>query len=68
MECALKSCIIRRAIRPDEWFPSADFSKKCFTHKLDALCQLANLDQEIEKDVSVFKNWGIVKDWNEEKR
>lgn len=44
VERALKSCMIRRAVRPDEWFPAPDFSRRSFTHDLETLCILANLD------------------------
>jgi hypothetical protein len=68
VECALKACIIRRVLRPDEWFPSPDFSKRCFTHNLDTLRTLANLDPSLEGDGDLSENWNTVNDWNEEKR
>jgi hypothetical protein len=68
VERALKSCMIRRAVRPDEWFPAPDFSRRCFTNDLETLCILANLDPEIDGGARLLTNWTAFKDGNEDRR
>jgi HEPN domain-containing protein len=69
VECALKACIAKLTKVHD--FPHKD-SPKVFTHKLDVLVGLAELEQaRIDKAKSSrdFKlSWAVIVEWSEESR
>jgi hypothetical protein len=71
VELGLKACIIKALMMTDA-FPPKDFSRDCYTHTIEKLVGLANLADHrkiatsTDPDLSV--NWGVVKDWSEEKR
>jgi HEPN domain-containing protein len=69
VECALKACIAKLTKVHD--FPHKD-SPKAFTHRLDVLVGLAELEQaRIDKAKSPldFKlNWAVILEWSEESR
>jgi HEPN domain-containing protein len=69
VECALKACIAKLTKVHD--FPHKD-SPKVFTHKLDILVGLAELEQaRIDKAKSSrdFKlSWAVILEWSEESR
>lgn len=71
VECAIKACIARN-IRAEVWPPKANTSQEMYTHDLNNLMKLANLKDELDTDMDanlILKvNWGIVKDWSEQKR
>ncbi len=68
---ALKACIIK-ALRSTDAFPDKEFSKNCYTHAIEKLVALADLDgarkAATDADVDLWTNWGLAKDWSEEKR
>jgi hypothetical protein len=71
VELALKACIIKTLMMTDA-FPVKDFSKDCYTHSVEKLVGLAKL-ADLRKiataaDPDLSMNWGVVKDWSEEKR
>lgn len=71
IECALKACIAKMARRHE--FPlKADFVRRLYTHNLEELLKLAELDRELESDMqantALARNWGVVKNWNEGSR
>jgi hypothetical protein len=71
IECALKACIAKQARRHE--FPlKADYVRRVYTHKLEELLRLADLEQQLEDDMranaALARNWGVVKDWDEESR
>lgn len=71
VECALKACIAKKTKRFQ--FPAKpDHIHKLYTHKLKDLMKLAELDGQLEMDMSKNKaledNWLTVKDWTEESR
>ncbi len=71
VECALKACIAKMARRHE--FPlKADYIRKLYTHNLEELLKLADLNQQLENDmkgnVALARNWGVVRSWNEESR
>ena len=73
VECALKSCILRRvASTPEMIFLEKRFSEKCWTHEAEDLMKLAGLEGDlassIKSDSILGQNWEIVKDWNEKTR
>jgi len=69
VECALKACIAKLTKVHD--FPHKD-SPQAFTHRLDILVGLAELEQaRIDKAKSSldFKlNWAVILEWSEESR
>lgn len=71
IECALKACIAKMARRHE--FPlRADYVRRLYTHNLEELLKLANLEKQLEDDmrsnVALARNWGVVRIWNEESR
>ena len=71
VELALKACIIKVLMVTDA-FPAKDFSKDCYTHVIEKLVGLAKLTDlrkiALAADPDLSMNWGVVKDWSEEKR
>jgi HEPN domain len=71
VELALKACIIKTLLATDA-FPAKDFSKDCYTHAVERLVVLAKLDgarkTATAADPDLSTNWGLAKDWSEEKR
>ena len=53
-------------------FQDKDFSKKCWTHGLDMLVDLANLKATLLADAALAPAlsgyWGVAKDWKETSR
>lgn len=72
VENALKACILSKEYSDGLIFRERDFSKKCWTHDLQELVQLAQLgiekDREMGSNADFSKNWGIVSNWDEESR
>jgi hypothetical protein len=71
VECALKACIAKLARRHE--FPlKADYVRRLYTHDLEELLKLANLEAQLENDMKantvLARNWGVVKGWNEGSR
>jgi hypothetical protein len=71
IECALKACIAKRARRHE--FPlKADYVRRLYTHNLEELLRLADLEVQLEIEMrtntALATNWGIVKGWSEESR
>ncbi len=71
VECALKSCLARAVERHD--FPDKSFINKAYTHKLEELARLdgelwVELNDEIENNAALRKNWSTVRQWDDEKR
>jgi HEPN domain-containing protein len=70
VECALKACIAKQTREHD--FPDKDFVNKSWTHKLDKLLNLAELEDPLN-DARRTSNeldayWAIVVNWQENKR
>jgi len=69
LECALKSCVLHHVEQSGIIFDDKRFSEKCWTHDLELLVKLANLDVSrgaaIQADPELGKNWLIAKDWSE---
>jgi hypothetical protein len=73
IECGLKSCVLARlGGAPELIFEDSMFSKKCWTHDLEALVLLAGLQTErsnsVQKVPALAANWAVVSGWNEESR
>jgi hypothetical protein len=67
VECALKSCIIKRLLE-SEAYPLREEMNRFYQHKLDDLHKLAGLEDEMKGSGSVAIRWQIVKDWSEQSR
>ena len=71
VECALKACIARE-IRQYEYPPHRNHSRDLFTHDLNRLVSLAELDQVLaahKRANSAFAaNWTEVEKWSEDSR
>jgi HEPN domain-containing protein len=72
VEVALKACIIKILMTTYSFFQDKKFSEKCFTHDIEKLVELAGLkstrDAAAVSDQDLSKNWGVAKDWSEQKR
>lgn len=69
-ECALKACIAKQTERFE--FPDLQRTKDSWTHALNQLVSPAGLTKEREamewQQPEFFKNWKIVREWNEQSR
>ncbi len=73
VECALKACILKRlGANPEVIFDNRRFSENCWTHDLDDLVSLANLETDRAREIAVNRllgeNWLVVGNWNEKSR
>lgn len=73
VECGLKSCIlVYLAANPDIIFEEKRYSEKCWSHGIDDLVKLANLDAirdaDNAKNPKLKDNWETVKSWKETSR
>jgi hypothetical protein len=71
IECALKACIAKQGRRHE--FPlKVEYVRRVYTHNLEELLKLADLEQQLQSDMRtntvLARNWAIVKDWSEESR
>lgn len=70
VECALKACIAGRTKQYD--FPDKKFAHDCYTHQIDKLVKLADLEvlraSDANADPALATNWQLVKDWSERVR
>jgi hypothetical protein len=70
VECALKSVIAGRTRQHE--FPDLGVVKRAYTHDLEELLNLSDLNRAIHKefvkDPTLRKNWVIVIEWNETSR
>ncbi len=66
IECALKACILKRL--SDFWPDDKKFMDKCYTHDLNDLLQLADLENDLKAAAAVAVKWVNVRDWNEQVR
>lgn len=71
IECALKACIAKQA-RRHEFPPKADYVRRLYTHDLEDLLKLADLDEQLKDDMrtntTLAQNWLVVKGWSEKSR
>ena len=69
VECALKACIAKLTKAHD--FPHKD-SPKVFTHRLEVLVGLAELEQtridNVKSSLDFKLNWAVILEWSEESR
>jgi HEPN domain-containing protein len=71
VECGLKACISSRTKQFD-FPPDRKAIETIYTHDLNKLVKSAGLDKGLtdaqKADEEFCRNWGLVKDWNEESR
>jgi len=72
VECGLKACIMAYVEATGAIFQEKKFSERCWTHDLEELLKLANLEPTLGADAAadpaLGTNWGVVKDWEETSR
>jgi hypothetical protein len=72
VECALKSCILAYVEATGVIFKERRFAEKCWTHRLDDLLILADLEPKLGAAMSsnplLAANWSTVIDWSESSR
>jgi HEPN domain-containing protein len=66
VEFAFKACIAKKTRRYD--YPDKQLVQKCYTHKVEELVVLAGLKAALHADPDLQRNWGVVRDWDEESR
>lgn len=68
VECALKACIAKNIVA--EEIPDRKFGDRVYTHNLENLLKLADLDSGPPHtgDQDLNFNWSTVKDWSEQAR
>lgn len=70
VEFALKAAIAKQTKKHD--FPNKALVNKAYTHNLENLLKLAELQLALEKDMKENRalelNWAVVKDWTEQTR
>ena len=71
VECALKACVAKKTKRHQ--FPfGRDYVNEVYQHNLEGLLRVANLEKQLEgemkKNPGLAVNWGVVKDWDVERR
>lgn len=71
VECALRACVAKKT-RRHEFPPDAKYAYKVYTHNLEELLKLAQLEAHLAKDITsnpqLATNWGIVKGWSTDSR
>ena len=72
VECGLKACIMVHVEAAGAIFQDRKFSEKCWTHDLEDLLKLANLEVALLAEVAVNpvldRYWNVAKDWKETSR
>lgn len=71
VECALKACIAKKTRRHD--FPAdAKYANEVYTHNLERLLKVAQLDVHLDRDMrakpQLAIHWGVVKEWTIDSR
>ncbi len=72
VECGLKACVLVRVEQTGIIFLDRKYSEKCWTHDLDALVTLADLEAErgtaIAANPVLAKSWVTLEGWTEASR
>jgi len=72
VECGLKACILAHIEKTGVIFEDRKYAEKCWTHNLEDLMLLAELQVDFAvarvADVNLGDNWDVVKDWTETSR
>lgn len=69
IECALKAAVLRYFERTGIIFEDKKFAEKCWTHDIETLVKMADLEvargNAIQTNTQLGTNWLLAKDWNE---
>ena len=69
IECALKAAVLRYVERTGIIFEDKKFAEKCWTHDIEVLVKMADLEvargNAIQTNTQLGTNWLLAKDWNE---
>ncbi len=69
VECALEAAVLRYVEQTGIIFEDKKFAEKCWTHDLEVLVRMADLEvtrgNDISTNTQLGTNWLIAKDWNE---
>ena len=69
LECALKSSVLRHLEQTGIIFEDKRFVEKCWTHDLETLVKIADLEAKrgiaISANAQLGTNWLLAKDWDE---
>ena len=73
VECGLKSCIlVHLAANPSVIFEEKRFSEKCWSHNIDGLVNLADIETARDADIAANpvrgQSWLAISEWNETSR
>lgn len=72
VEFGLKSCILLHVEKTGIIFKEKKFSEFCWTHRVEELIKLADLEDSQKTDNAtnpiLEKNWLVVRDWDERSR
>jgi len=72
VECGLKACVLALVERTGVIYTDKKFSEKCWTHDVETLVKLADLETvrglAIAANPKYGLNWQSAKDWNESAR
>ncbi len=72
VECGLKACVMVYVQNTGAIFQDRKFGEKCWTHDLEALVGLANLQAALGADMAanaaLALNWGVAAGWQETSR
>lgn len=70
VECALKACISKSFLLHE--FPDKKIVNESYTHNLETLLKLANLQQKLQQQATTSPdleiNWAVIKGWSEQFR
>jgi HEPN domain-containing protein len=72
VECGLKACVLAHVERTGVIFEDRKYAEKCWTHDLEELLRLADLqaafDADAAADSDLRANWDVVTEWSEASR
>ena len=72
VECGLKACVMAHVERTGIIFQDKRYAEKCFTHDLETLVKVADLETARGLDIQANSlrgiNWETLKEWNVEIR
>jgi hypothetical protein len=72
VECGLKACVLALVERTGVIYTDRKFNEKCWTHDVETLVKLADLEAirglAVAADADFSLNWQTAKDWSESAR
>jgi len=72
VECGLKACVMAHVEKTGVIFEDKKFGEKCWTHDLDVLAKLAEVEADLKADCLgnpvLGINWDMTTEWSETSR